>query len=240
MRFKKKKTRHADFPKIIESWKSPWKRNSEMLHGLPCLYGKQQQMENQPLEHKFPFSFQLKYKLSSQTRMAVNTQKILKDLKSIAPVDVWIERCKILESYAPESWLVIPEQTCFGEKGNFVLPVEACGVQQRDLSIAMGYKYLSNSQRYHFPLWKHFFGPSSLRNLVESCLRRTHTLAPWGCASPKPSSLAFCGGKVDATGVIGNVDCELFPWQKNTLNLGSKYSEDAIANFWLRGQLLER
>lgn len=152
MRFKKKKTRHADFPKIIESWKSPWKRNSEMLHGLPCLYGKQQQMENQPLEHKFPFSFQLKYKLSSQTRMAVNTQKILKDLKSIAPVDVWIERCKILESYAPESWLVIPEQTCFGEKGNFVLPVEACGVQQRDLSIAMGYKYLSNSQRYHFPL----------------------------------------------------------------------------------------
>lgn len=86
------------------------------------------------------------------TKMAVNTQKILKELISIAPVDVWIERCKILESYAPESWLVIPEQTCFGEKGNSVLPVEACGVQQWDISIAMGYEYLSNSQRYHFPL----------------------------------------------------------------------------------------
>lgn len=162
-------------------------------------------------ESTSPFSFQLKDKLSSQTRMVVNSQKILKGLKPIVFVDRWIERCKILKSYAPDSQLIISEQTCFGGKGNLALPTEACIVQKFNLSIALGYEHLSNLRIYHFPLWKHLFGPSSsLRNSAESCIRRTHTLVPWGCASPNPSSLAFCGASVRATAVIENLGCDFF------------------------------
>lgn len=139
----------------------------------------------------------------------MNSQQILKGLKSILFVDRWIERCKTLKSCAPESQLIIPEQTWFGEKGNYALPMAACSAQQWDLSVAMSYEYLSDLQRYHFPLRKHFFGPSSsLRNLVESCIRRIQTLVLWGCTSPKPSSLAFCRANIGAAGLIENLDCE--------------------------------
>lgn len=182
----RRKARHIAFPKIAQCWMSPWRRTSEILHGLPCLCGKQNIRRISGESSNPFFSFQLKRMLPSQTRMAVNSQKITQGLKSLVCVQKLMERCKTLKSCAPESQLIIPEQTCFGDKGQFALTVSAYKVQQWHLSITLSYEHLSNLQRHHFPQQKYFFGPATRFRTWQKAAQGEDT--PWGCASPSPQA----------------------------------------------------